>query len=296
MPFIDHPRRLVKLAGLASLFATVATTTQSWSQSSGDTTKACLDAYGNAQEFRKNNDLLKARQALWTCAGATCPAIVQNDCTAWLGQVADAIPSVVLEAKLDNDNVFDVSVSLDGTPVATQLDGKPVEINPGLHTFVFERPGAAPVEKKVIIAAHAKSQVILAEWTTPPPISRSGSTHAGGEASTPMVRPIPPLAYVLAGTSVAAFGAFAVLGITGDAIKGNLQSSSCASLHDCDTSTVSSLETRFVAADIAAGVGALAAVGAITVFLLRPERAAQVPSVGIAPTSGGAFVQWRSSF
>lgn len=293
MPFIDHPRRLVKLVGLATLFATVTTTTQSWSQSSGDTTKACLDAYGSAQEFRKNNDLLKARQALWTCAGATCPAIVQNDCTAWLGQVADAIPSVVLEAKLDNDNVFDVSVSMDGASVATQLDGKPVEINPGLHTFVFERPGTAPVEKKVIIAAHAKSQVILAEWTTPPQNSRSVATHAGGEVSTPMVRPIPPLAYVLAGTSVAAFGAFAVLGITGDTTKNDLQSTCRPS---CSSSDVNSLETRFVAADIAAGVGALAAVGAITVFLLRPERAAQVPQVGIAPTNGGAFVQWRSSF
>lgn len=298
MPPIDRLRPLPKLVGFASLFAAVATSSGVWSQTASDGTRACLDAYGNAQEFRKNNDLLKARQALWTCAGATCPGVIQGDCTAWLSQVADAIPSIVLEAKLDDDNVFDVSVSMDGAPLVTQLDGKPVEINPGLHTFVFERSGVATLEKKVIIAARAKSQVISAEWKSPTPAqaTRGGAAHLAGEAPPQTTRPIPPLAYVLGGTAVVGFGTFAVFGLTGNTTKQDLQSHCSPSCNDSD---VSSLEARFIAADVALGVGALAAAGAVTVFLLRPERPVHGPAVtavGIAPTSRGASLQWRGSF
>ncbi|HXX67273.1 MAG TPA: hypothetical protein VEK07_08830 [Polyangiaceae bacterium] len=264
-----------------------------------DTTKVCVDAYGSAQEFRKNNDLLKARQALWTCAGAACPAIVQGDCTAWLSQVVDAIPSVVLEAKVDDDNVFDVSVSMDGAPIATQLDGKPVEINPGLHSFVFERPGAAPIEKKVIIAAHAKSQVIVAVWRPPPVVRAPASApviHPAAEAAPQTFRPVPPLAYVLGGVAVAALGTFAGLGLSGDITKHDLDTS-CSPR--CSSGNVSSLETRFLAADVALGVGAIAAASAVTVFFLRPEqpaRALAVTAVGVAPAHGGAALQWSGSF
>jgi hypothetical protein len=299
MPLIDRPCSLPKLVGFATLIAAVTTTPGAWSQTVSDGTKACLDAYGSAQEFRKNNDLIKARQALWTCAGATCPAIIQGDCTAWLNQVVDAIPSVVLEAKRDDDNVFDVSVSMDGAPLVHQLDGKPVEINPGLHSFVFERQGVAPIEKKVIIAAHAKSQVISAEWKSPPPpqppVSGTAPSPAPN-ASAQSVRPIPPLAFVLGGTAVVGLGTFAVLGLTGNTTKNDLQSS--CSPH-CADGDVKSLEARFVVADVALGVGALAAVGAVTVFLVRPERSVPghaVTAVGIAPTPGGASLQWRGAF
>ena len=299
MPFVDGPRRLGALIGLGTLLATVTVSPTSWSQAMNDTTKACVDAYGSAQEFRKNNDLLKARQALWTCAGAACPAIVQGDCTAWLSQVVDAIPSVVLEAKVDDDNVFDVSVSMDGAPIVTQLDGKPVEINPGLHSFVFERRGAAPLEKKVIIAAHAKSQVILAVWSSPPVVRTAASAavqHPSGEPASPATRPVPPAAFVLGGVAVAAFGTFVGLGLSADITKHDLDTS-CSPR--CSSGNVSSLETRFIAADVALGVGAIAAASAVTVFFLRPERPAPLPvvtAVGVAPTNGGAALQWSGSF
>lgn len=299
MPLMNRARTLSRLTGVASLLAVVTTAGGSWSQTADDGTKSCVDAYGSAQEFRKNNDLLKARKSLWTCAGATCPAVIQSDCTAWLSQVSDAIPSIVLEAKLDDDNVFDVSVTLDGTPLVSQLDGKPLEINPGLHTLLFERQGMSPVEKKVIVAAHSKSQVVLAVWTSPPARTAAHPSHPSTETPPEMVRPIPPLAYVLGGTAVAALGTFAVLGLSADGTKQNLDNSHCSP--NCSTAEVSSLQTRLIGADIAAGVSALAATGAVVVFLTRPERPAQTPNSGtnavrIAPTWGGASLQWTGSF
>jgi hypothetical protein len=314
------PNRRGKLiVGLAGIFATLATASTASSQSAtassqpiSEATKACVDAYGNAQELRKNNDLLKAREAMITCAGPTCPGIIQNDCTAWLGQVVDAIPSVVLVAKVDQEDVFDVSVAMDGKAIASQLDGKPIEINPGLHSFVFQRASGAPVEKKVIIPAHSKSQIVAVEWRSPAaarPVE-GGPTPAGAEhsqeaAHQDLVRPVPAVVYVLGGVAVAAFGTFAVLGLTGNSTKQHLEST-CGPTHTCSQSDVSSLETRFVIADVAVGVGAVAAVSALTVFLLRPAHAAHplavtapssaVMALGVAPTAGGAALEWTGSF
>lgn len=296
MPSTDRARTPARLAGVATLLAVATTARDSWPMDR--TTKACVDAYGSAQQFRKDGELLKARKALWTCAGARCPAVIQSDCTAWLNQVSDAIPSVVLEAKLDDDNVFDVSVTLDGVRIADQLDGKPVEIDPGLHSFVFERAGKSPIERKVIVAAHSKSQVVLAAWSSPPEPTTPHTNPPPLEAEPEMVRPIPPLAYVLGGSAVAALGTFAVLGISADTTKHDLESQ-CEPR--CATAEVGSLQSRLIAADVAAGASALAATGAVVVFLVRPERPAHAPSsaasaVRIVPHSGGAAIEWAGSF
>jgi hypothetical protein len=262
-----------------------------------DATKVCVDAYGKGQEYRKSNDLLKARESLWTCAAATCPGVIQSDCTTWLSQIVESIPSIVLEAKLDDDNVFDVAVTMDGAHVASQLDGKPIEINPGLHTLVFERGGNPPIEKKVIVAAHARSQVVSVAWRSPDGAgaARSG-VNGGDQAHAAMTRPVPPLTYVLGGVAVAGLGTFAILGLTGSASQHDLETS-CSP--NCSDSQVSALKTRFLIADIALGVGALSAAGALAVYVLRPEHEAPsgpVASVGISPVLGGAALKWSESF
>lgn len=312
IPPLDRPRLLVGLAGILAVVTATGTASSQpatgSSQPMNEATKACVDAYGSAQELRKNNDLLKARDAMITCAGQTCPGIIQNDCTAWLSQVSDAIPSIVLVAKVNEEDVFDVSVTMDGKVIAKQLDGKSIEINPGLHSFVFQRGTGAPIEKKEIIPAHSKSQIIGVSWKSGPVESAPAQGAAPAQEGAPpeLVRPVPPLFWVLGGVAVAGFGTFAALGLTGNSTKQNLEST-CGSTHTCVVSDVNSLETRFLVADIAVGVGALAAVSALTVFLLRPARAAHTLAVtspalaspmalGIAPTAGGAALRWTGSF
>lgn len=295
---MNPTRKVVRLVALAGLVVTVMTSAASRSEPLTDTIKACVNAYGSAQEFHRKDDLLKARQAMLICAGRACPAIIQNDCTTWLNQLAEAIPSVVLEAKLDDDNVFDVSVSMDGAPIASQLDGKPIEINPGLHSFVFERRGNTPIERKIIVAARTKSQVIVAVWKSavPAPLAAPAAAQTGGESPLQTVRPVPALVYVLGGVAVAALGTSAVLGLTSEATENNLKSH-CAPT--CQASEVNSLRSRFIGADVALGAGAVAAVGGIAVFLARPERPAHAPgltAVMLAPASGGGALEWTGSF
>jgi hypothetical protein len=288
------PRKALRLTSFAMVFAT---TTLGRSQGIDDTTKACVDAYGNAQEHRKSQDLLKARDELRSCSVSTCPSVVQNDCTMWLAQVLEAIPSVILEAKVGDDDVFDVSVSMDGTRLVALLDGKPLEINPGLHTFVFEQPGTPPIEKKVIVTPRDKSQVVTASWprTTAPTRAVVDPIAASGDVAASRSRPVPAIVYVLGATAVAGLGSFAVLGLTGQATQHDLEQS-CSPR--CSNSEVTSLRTRFLAADIAAGVGGASAVAALVAFLVRPEREApRTPStLGVRPTHSGGLITWSASF
>ncbi|MGD0676103.1 MAG: hypothetical protein ABSC94_11825, partial [Polyangiaceae bacterium] len=256
MRVLGRSTRFASLVGVAAALATVTTGVDSWSDLS-EATRACVAAYDDAQGYRKDGDLLKARKALETCAAATCPGIIQSDCTTWLSQVVDSIPSIILEAKVGEDNVFDVSVWMDGARIATKLDGKPIEINPGLHVFVFERQGAPPIEKKAIVA-HTKSDLISATWSSAPaPIRPTGTAHLTGPApaASDSPRPVTWPVYVLGAITVVSFATFAVLGVSGNATKHDLESS-CAP--HCTDSQVGPVRTRFIAADVAAGVGVLA--------------------------------------
>jgi hypothetical protein len=284
-----------KLLGGAAFLAAVAATGAAHAQPNEDATKSCVQAYESAQEDRKAERLLKARDELQACAAPSCPSIVQTDCTNWLGQVVDAVPAVVFSARKGTEEVFDVSVSMDGKPIAAQLDGKPVEVDPGLHTFVFTHPGATPIEKKTIVASGGKSQLIAVSWAAP--VSNVGAAPlATAEAPVEKYRPVPPLFYVLGGTAVVGFGTFAIVGLTAESTKSDLEKCNprCAS-----ASEVSSLKTRFLVADIAVGVGAAAAAGALVAFIARPEvdkPQVGISSFGLAPVADGAALQCAGWF
>jgi hypothetical protein len=259
-----------------------------------DTTKACIQAYENAQEHRKGQQLLRAREELQHCAVSTCPAMVQVDCTNWLGQVLEAVPTVVFSARLGEENVFDVSVSMDGKPLVTQLDGRPLEVDPGLHTFVFERAGSPPIEKKTIVTQRDKAQVVSVTWQAVAPPPPPAPTP---QPSVEKERPVPALFYVFGATTVAGFATFAVSGLMGEATKTHLEGS-CSP--NCTDSQVSPVRTRFIVADVGVGIGAASAAAALIVFLIRPERDKPahvgVRSLGVAPVVGGASFELAGSF
>jgi hypothetical protein len=157
---------LLRAAGVA---AVLLAPQRAWSQSPEDPARACVEIHVSAQHRRMSGDLLRAREELLRCSAPTCPVLIQNDCTTWMGQVLESIPSVIFSAKVGDDEIFDVSVTIDGTPVTSQLDGKRLEVNPGIHTFVFERAGLPPIEKKTIIAPRESGQIVSVSWKAPPP-------------------------------------------------------------------------------------------------------------------------------
>lgn len=276
------------LAGLATMVLTGGT---SWSGEPSEAITACMNAYESAQELRKHDDLLGARKMLQTCTATACPEMIQTDCTTWMTEVNEAMPSIIFGASVGSQSVHDVAVSMDGARLVPQIDARPLEVNPGIHTFVFTRDGQDPVEKKAMIMPRLHDQMVSVRWKGAP-VVRS--------------RPVPPSFYILSGASVAALATFTGFGVSGDALQHTLQTS-CSPL--CSQSQISTLHTRFLVADIALGVGAASAVGAIVALLTRPER--PVPrdraamttsapgrtwSIDMRALHGGAAVDWSRSF
>ena len=106
------------------------------------TKQECVAANETAQDLETSRKLLAARSSLAVCTAASCPSAVREDCGQRLRDVNAAIPTVVFAAKdSDGNDISDVRVAIDGTPLLSKLDGSAIPLDPGVHRFEFEASG-----------------------------------------------------------------------------------------------------------------------------------------------------------
>jgi hypothetical protein len=96
----------------------------------------------------------------------------------WLVQLESVAPTIVLAAKEGTRDLSDVKVVVDGVLVTEKLDGRPIQMDLGKHTFKFEY-GSQVKEEDVIIGAGQKNRSVSVVFTTP-------------AAAAPVVAPPPP--------------------------------------------------------------------------------------------------------
>ncbi|HSY21537.1 MAG TPA: hypothetical protein VK841_05455 [Polyangiaceae bacterium] len=253
----------------------------------------CVRAYESAQLARRDERLLDARRELRLCGGETCPAVLRRDCVEWLGQTEAGIPTLVLEAKTDGGAVFDVAASIDGRRVTTALDGRPIEVDPGLHRVTFERAGLPPIEQRIILREGEKNRLLVAAWTTPkgPPVSSLPLLERVDRFER-TERPVPPGVYVASGIALLGFVDFAIAAALGESLRNQLAASGCAPF--CSRGQTDALRTRYIVADIGLGIGVAELATAVVLFVTRPERRVVAPAAaGISP--GGFRLEIRSS-
>jgi hypothetical protein len=145
----------------------------------------CIDANETAQALRKSGKLHDAEQRLLVCVSASCPGPVRDDCAQRLTELRSVIPTVVFVAKDDADqDLSDVSVTMDDQPLASKLDGTAIAIDPGPHHLVFEAAGRQNVERSLVIREGEKDRhervVLVATPVAAPP------------AAVPQSAPAPP--------------------------------------------------------------------------------------------------------
>jgi hypothetical protein len=145
--------------------------------------QACLAASEKGQRARAAGNLREAREQFVVCGAQSCPALVRRDCAEWTSQLAQTLPTLVFGAHdRQGHDLFDVTVSMDGEPLVTKLDGKSVMVDPGRHTFRFEMAGFPPVTQVVLVKEGERARGINVTF--------------GGEGSTPAamtpVKPTPP--------------------------------------------------------------------------------------------------------
>ncbi len=252
---------------------------------------ACIAAYENGQRLQRDHALLEARAELLVCSRDPCPKAFQAECVGWLGEVDRAMPSVVLGARTpEGRDLVDVKVFVDARPFALRLDGKALEIDPGEHVFRFVPQRGQPLEQRVVIREGEKAR----EWTvvlreaapgpapTPAQATASPAGAASTEAGPPPApsRPIPVVAYVLAGVGAVALGSFAYFGLSGRSEQSNTLDS-CKPA--CSPSQRDDVLQKYIIADVSLGISVVALAAAAVVVLTRPSRPNPVSAFAVAP-------------
>jgi hypothetical protein len=234
-----------------------------------DAKSACIAAYESSQVLRKEGHLQAARDALAICTRDECPTLVRTDCAGWLAEVDAALPSIVLQASADGEEIADVTVYVDGTLVKTTLDGKATPIDPGPHALRFESPRFPPIDMPVVIreGEHYRALRVAFASIKPPPETAAVRTS----------RPVPLPAWIFGGVSVAALGSFVGFAISGFERKEALRTQ-CAPF--CSASEVDTVQHRYFAADLSLAIAG-ASLGLASFFYFTR---AEVPvRVGVAP-------------
>jgi hypothetical protein len=250
-----------------------------------DSVAACVKAAEDAQTQRSAHQLRAARQQFLVCAQASCPLVVRQDCAGWLSEVDKLMPSIVVQAR-DTRGVelVDVRVIADGDVIAERLDGLAISVDPGVHLFQFESPGAPPLQQRILIREGEKGRalgVTLAAMTPPP------------EEARPRTRNPPPLTYVFGGLGLGGLAGFAYFGLTGRADADELGQSPCGKAKTCREDELAPIRQKLLVADISLGIGVLS-LGAAAYFYFTDRappgrtRGSVYTDLELGP-SGGRF-------
>jgi len=302
-------RKSLYVVGIVALLARSSVApaqTPTGAQGGAESKKACLLQHEAAQNFRRSGKLLEARDAVLVCSRDECPAVVRADCGDWVDAVSKAIPSLVIRAKSDDRDVFDVRVFVDGKLVTSHLDGTPFELNPGPHSLRFEYSNFDPMKQEILVLEGEKNLVVAANFIKVGPVSKEPQLKPPESPPVETYRPTPVLTYVLGGVAVAGVAGFAAFGLSGQQQKKGLESS-CRPL--CRDSDLDPVRTRFLMADASLGIAIVSTVVAGLVYFTRPSKplpastsqgkAAPPTSpiaFGFSPTSSGAHFAMHTEF
>ncbi len=193
--------------------------------------EACVDAHSRGQDARDQGKITRARQPFWSCAQSGCPTAVQGDCARFADDLSNLQPTVNFVARDGNGNDLpNTSVYVDGMLVATSIDGRPVDIDPGNHTVKFSNAGKDEVVT-VVIGSGEKGRVVQARFG-----SASVSASSSNTVSTPAPRKQGPKVTHPKGAMAVAIGG-GVIAVAGGALafygKSQVPSQCELSSHEC---------------------------------------------------------------
>lgn len=259
--------------------------------------RACVAAADEGQVLRDEGKFRLAREAFTRCARTSCPKLVSADCSQWLTDVEGRAPTVVVSAKDPSGNALTrVRVTVDGEPLLERLDGKPLLMDSGEHVFRYEAAGFEATEQRITIAAADRERVLAVEFRASVPPIADARKARGAAAPDSGGRSVPVATWIFGGTALAAFASATYFGVSGVSQRSEaLGSGGCAP--NCPASEKTSIQTKFLVADISLGIGLVSA-GLATYFFLRPREAppSAAASMTFAPQKAGGVAVFRSTF
>lgn len=280
--------------GLVFFCAALIATTGSAPASAEPVGEICATAYEQAQQLRREGELLRSRADLRLCR-STCPTALVEDCELWLTEVEQQLPSLRLSARsADGRDPGKVRVLIDGALLLDELTLAPLDVDPGKHTLRFEDATHRHVDISIEVPVGQKNQPVLALF--PPVVApRKPPPSASPSLPPPASSSSSALAFALGGVGLSGLGAGAVLGIKGQLERSELRAR-CAPR--CKQREVNAIAAEWLVGGIAAGAGALVLGSAVALFVTsRPSKRPRAPSVSVAVAEGSAGGLWvRSLF
>lgn len=257
-------RRRATLRGIATALATALLVVTGPARAEApDVVDACASASEKGQELRDQAKLVAARELFVACAAETCPAVVRKDCTTWLAEVDEALPSIAIHARdAGGRDLTEVRVTVDGAELLARLDGRARTLDPGPHEIVFEAHDLPSVTQRILLREREKGRlvdVVLGAKEPPKPADRGFS--------------IPTGAWILGGASLLGFGALAGFGVSAQTAADAMRSS-CAP--GCSPGRVDEARRDLILANVGLGVGVLA-LGAATILVILDNRSPAAP-------------------
>ncbi len=221
-----------------------------------------------------------------------CPSVARTTCAEWLSEIDKSIPTIVITARDEGGRETDaVKVSVDGAVVTEQLDGRPIRIDPGLHSVRYELRSGKAYEERAVFTEGEKNRKLSADFSVPvakdrPPPPSEAAAPAAPERTT------PTSVFVLGGVAAVGLVSFAVFAVSGKSTEG------CAP--NCSASQVTSLRRAYLIADVSLGVSLVAAGAAAYIALTSRAQAPtpKAPPVAIdwKPLVGGGALIATGSF
>jgi hypothetical protein len=284
-------RRTTTIAALLVAAALVADATPSRVRAAPPDKATCNAAYEKGQRARKAGDLIRAREAFLLCARDPCPKVFQPECVQWLSEVEKILPSVVFEVTTEvGAPPRAVKVLVDGTVVATRLDGTAVPVNPGEHTFRFEADDRPAVEKRMLVVEGDRARRVSVSMPDPAATTSGtgGAASDSGAGAGAAPGSTPWGGWLLLGVGAVAFGSFGYFGLHGLSQRSDLDR--CTP--HCNQADIDATRRSFLLADVSLGVGVVAAAaGAYFVLSHSSSPGGPASTVGLAPLNrGGGLV------
>lgn len=302
----ERARIAVLVAGLAGLVAAPSPA----SGAPAAEAQKCLEAAEKGQQLRNAGKLISARERFLVCQSLTCPAIVREDCTKWIGEIGDAIPTVVVSVHDERGtDVFDAEVTVDGVKVPVDTLGRAMPVDPGRHTFKATR-GEITFEQLVLVTQGTKGRPIDLRLE-PPKAAEPPKDPAPKDVVVvlppPKLVPVAPrekppifgtqryVAVGVAGAGAASLLVGAFVGASFNASIADLRAG-CGATSSCTQAEVDAQTGKRTTAYLLAGVGGALLVTSAVLFATGKPRARDTTALSFSPVAGGAHLGLSGTF
>jgi hypothetical protein len=232
--------------------------------------RECIAQHAGAQRSRAAQRLREAREQALACSRAECPEVLRAECGVWLGEITREQPTVILAARDGSGRALTTVSVREGTSVlVARLDGRDIELDPGLHTLTFEGGGVAR-GLQVLVRPNEKHQLVEVMLAQPPTLDRpTGPPHPRTRDTGDASRGLPTASWILGGIAAGGFLSATYFGLSGLGQQRDLEQT-CAPR--CPTGDVDRMQNAYLAADISLGVALAATAGAVWFALSQGDR------------------------